>query len=149
MNAAVEGDKSVPGDALELEGPAALRRLMMRAVVGLVPGGTDKLVGNSLHNRGASSLAFNKAAVQAKNTLMERGLVSCCNPNCTSLRRVSELGLVSRAEASSKRFQVMAFAQVALRLVTVLDIECQQQQWAAGHKEMCGALAVDEQITCK
>jgi hypothetical protein len=89
-------------------------------------------------------------ALSCKNICMDMMPVSfcCCNPACTSLQGVSELGLVFKAEGAS----TSSSRQEGCRpigggvcsgcgLACYCSRKCQRQHWAAGHKEVCGSFS--------
>jgi hypothetical protein len=159
INAAVGGDNRVVTHILQLKETCGMKELMMMTIRKLLPGGMQLLTAQPTLVRGTLSMGFVEVALQSKTLLTDTGLISfcCCNPDCTSLQGVSELGLVLRAERYSSssqssrsglpRHKVRSKGVCAGCLTSCYcSRECQRQHWDAGHKETCGALAGGERL---
>jgi hypothetical protein len=182
MNAAMGSAQQAAGGVMELRGLHGPMMMVKVAIPRVFPGVMDVLAGKSLLQEDASSSALcQRAAIADKLTLWQGSKCSydesleaplhcksifmdtvpisfcCCNPDCTSLQGVSELGLVFKAEgsstsSSSSSSSSHSSSQEGCRprgggvcsgcgVSCYCSRMCQRQHWAAGHKEMCGDLA--------
>jgi hypothetical protein len=181
MYVAVGGAQQAEADILQLEGFEGIRlggamTMVAVALPRILPGVMDVVMGRSLHvkelsspavrqhpavadklkywkGRACSSVDAFEAALQCSSVFMDTVPVSfcCCNPDCTSLQGVSELGLVFKAEgsctSSSSSSRQKGCRPIGGGVCSGCGVscycsrKCQRQHWAAGHKEVCGSFA--------
>jgi hypothetical protein len=178
LNVAVGGSKQAdwasseaPEDIMQLKGSDGIVMMACLTMPRVLPGVVTLFEGRFLLDRNAderqhaaiadklkpwqgkksSYVELLEAALKCKGVMMDMVPVSfcCCNPDCTSLQGVSELGLVFKAEGSSP---TSSSRQKGCRPIgggvcsgcgvsCYCSRKCQRQHWAAGHKEVCGDLA--------
>jgi hypothetical protein len=172
LNATIVGHRHAAGNILHLKGSVgAMRMACAMAIERVLPGVMNQLESGALSSsavhqhaavaekltpwqgRQCSDLETYEAALQCKSILMATLQVSfcCCNPDCTSLQGVSELGLVFKAEGSCTSSSSSSNSQKGCRPIgggvcsgcsvsCYCSRKCQRQHWAAGHKNVCREL---------
>jgi hypothetical protein len=170
MNAVIGGEQYSTGDMnMHLKGSESAMTVLMMACIKILPGVVHLPVEqSSSSDRFAAGFAGQHAFVAnlkgcikleaaltlCRNILRDTVLqvsFCCCNPDCTSLQGVSELGLVFKVEGSSTSSS-SSNSQKGCRSIgggvcsgcgmsCYCSRKCQQQHWAAGHKDVCKDMA--------